>query len=228
MMERGFKLHPHMKLKIHESRCAAPGLEPVAAPSPPFIMKVTESAAPVASAAGFRPFAGLRRNRAAGSTLVEMVVTVGLVVSVMLPLVGMLTMGMETSLKAGVNTIGSRITNHLLGEMQQARWKDLDNWGRDTLYFNDQGHLVKDGENSTEVAFVAKVHISPPGLTLTTGNAPVSNGMQRKVTTLISPAGVRHGERLLTEALTALEQGKPTPASVRVGHGLIINTGKDA
>lgn len=217
-----------MKLKIHDPRSAATGLEPAVAPSFTPMWDVPAIAASAANKPGLRFCAGRRRSHAAGSTLVEMVVTVGLVVSVMLPLVGMLTMGMETSLKAGVNTIGSRITNQLLGEMQQARWKDLDNWGRDTLYFNDQGHLVKDGENSPEVAFVAKVHIAPPGLTLTTGNAPVSNGMQRKVTTLISPAGARHGERLLTEALTALEQGKPTPASVRVGHGLIINTGKGA
>lgn len=183
-------------------------------------------------ATGLRPWgrSGVRRRPGlrAGSTLVEMVVTVGLVVSVMLPLVGMLTVGMETSLKAGVNTIGSRITNHLLGQMQQSQWKDLDGWGQQTLYFDDQGLLVKEGASDASTAFVARVHLSPPGLTLTTGSGSVSNDMQRKVTTVISPAGGRHGERLLTEALTALEQGKPTPASVRVGHGLIINTGKDA
>jgi|GEM_PF-1492799 len=166
------------------------------------------------------------RNLQQGSTLVEMVVTVGLLVSVMLPLVGMLSMGMDTSLKAGINTVGSRITSQLMGEVQQAKWEELDRWNDRTFYFDDQGLVIRDAGQEGMAAFTAQVKVSNEGVTLTTQSSQ-KNEWQRKVTTVVSPANGKRGEQLLNDALTALAEGKPMPASVRVGHSLVTKTSKD-
>lgn len=174
------------------------------------------------------PTPGSRNHRwRAGSTLVEMVITVGLLVSVMVPLVGLLTMGMDTSLKAGVNTIGSRITNQLMGELQQAEWQDLDGWNGRTMYFDDQGLAMADSTLTRAAAFIAQVYISTPGVNLATQNSNATNNTQRKVTTVVSPANGERGKQMLAETISALQEGKATPTTVRVGHGLVTKTGKD-
>lgn len=164
----------------------------------------------------------------AGSTLVEMVITVGLLVSVMVPLVTMLTMGMETSLQAGINSIGSRITNQLISELQQAKWQELDNWNGRTVYFDDQGLLMNDAGSSGNATFVAQIHLSEPGLTLATNNSTPDNVLQRKVTTLVSPARGNKTEEMLNDTLAALQSGRSVPSHVKVSHGLVTKTGKDA
>ncbi|TLD68559.1 hypothetical protein FEM03_21815 [Phragmitibacter flavus] len=185
-------------------------------------------AKPLATPAS-NPVAPIRRANhwRSGSTLVEMVITVGLLVSVLVPLVGLLTMGMETSLKAGVNTIGSRITNQLMGELQQADWQDLDGWNGRTMYFDDQGLAMPDSTLDRAAAFMAQVYISTPGVNLATHNANANNATQRKVTTVVSPANGERSIKLLADTLSALEAGKATPTTVRVGHGLVTKTGKD-
>lgn len=171
----------------------------------------------------------IRSNRfRAGSTLVEMVITVGLLVSVMVPLVAMLTMGMETSLQAGINSVGSRITNQLISELQQAKWQELDNWNGRTVYFDDQGLLMDGGDAGRNATFVAQIHLSDPGLTLATNNSTPDNVLQRKVTTIVSPMRGNNPEQLLSESLTALQNGDSLPNRVKVSHGLVTKTGKDA
>jgi uncharacterized protein (TIGR02598 family) len=163
-----------------------------------------------------------------GSTLVEVMIVVGLLVSVMLPLLGLLSIGMETGRKAGVNVIGSRIINQLMSEVQQSEWNELDRWNGRTVYFDDQGSPLKtDSAGDLSVTFVGRVYVSAPGVTLATQSS-IANDMHRKVTTVVCPAMGDGGNRFFDEALSALEQGKPIPPTVRIGHGLVTNTGKDA
>jgi len=163
-----------------------------------------------------------------GSTLVEVMIVVGLLVSVMLPLLGLLSIGLETGQKAGVNVIGSRITNQLMSEVQQSEWSELDQWNGRTVYFDDQGSTLKEADSANPSAtFVGRVYVSSPGVILATQSS-IANAMHRKVTTVVCPAMSDSGDRSFSEALSALENGKPVPSTVRVGHGLVTNTGKDA
>lgn len=167
---------------------------------------------------------------AAGSTLVEIVVTVGILVSTLLPLIALLSMAMDTSGQASSNTLGARITAQLTGEAQQADWPALNAWHNRDSYFDDQGVKLTGAGRADEAAFMARTILSPAGtgITLAASNASPANPWQRQMVVLVaSRPGALTAQRM-DEAARALSQGKELPRHMRVSRTLLVNMQKSS
>jgi uncharacterized protein (TIGR02598 family) len=161
-----------------------------------------------------------------GATLVEVVVTVGILVSTLLPLVGMLSIAMDTSGKASNNTVGARIAAEVVGELQQANWDDLDGWQGREYYYDYQGVRLTGTNAQAQSAYTARAYLAPAGLVLAATGGPPANPWQRKVVALVVPKSANLAKAPLDTAESALVSNSPLPSQVMVHRALLVNLQK--
>ena len=63
-----------------------------------------------------------------GFTLVETVLALGIVATVMVTLMALLPTGMDIMKEAGTNTVGARIANQLVSEVQLSDYDKIQQW----------------------------------------------------------------------------------------------------
>lgn len=78
----------------------------------------------------------------AAFTLVETVLAIGMVSTVLIALLGLLPTGMDIMGEAGQRTVGARVAQQLMSEMQASPFVDLESFDGETRYFDDQGTEV--------------------------------------------------------------------------------------
>ncbi|WP_009963661.1 Verru_Chthon cassette protein B [Verrucomicrobium spinosum] len=164
---------------------------------------------------------------AAGATLVEVVITIGILVTVMVPLVGLLSASIETSGRAASTTVSARIASRLIGEVQQADWSLLQNWQEKDTYLDDQGMELTTGSPQEKCVYTARVRLSSAaGVTLGTVAGLPANTWQRQVVVMVASRPGGQGKMALDQAEAALDNGKSLPGSVRVSRSLLVNLEK--
>jgi uncharacterized protein (TIGR02598 family) len=163
-----------------------------------------------------------------GATLVEVMVAVAILSMTLVPLIGMLSMAVDTSGKAVGLTVSARIAEQLMGEVQQADWATLDNWNDMDVYFDDQGLRLASGVSPNLSVYSARVKLSPAGVTLTTANSagPGANTWTRQVVLLVASAPGSQGKSLLDTASNALQAKKSLPQKVYLSRALLTNLEK--
>jgi uncharacterized protein (TIGR02598 family) len=160
-----------------------------------------------------------------GSTLVEIVITVGILVTALVPLLGLLSVAIDTSGTASSRTVGARIGGEIIGELQQANWADLENWDGEDFYYDDQGLRLPESGSMEKAVYTARAAIPTVGVTMTPGAAP-ENTTTRQVVVLVASAQGERGKTVLDEAYKALEDKKPLPRFVQVSRALLVNMEK--
>lgn len=160
--------------------------------------------------------ARLRRS-AAGFSLVEVVLAVGIMALGVVTILGLLPHGLEMSRKTANEMAEARIIEHIVGEMQSTDWAVLNNYGQQTRYFDDQG-LELPSLSSTEARFalnyVVRVEVPDLDVQLPT-NQPTTQANQnlRRVTI-----------RMVGAPLPDFNFNSPTPGvPVKVFTQLIAN-----
>lgn len=154
-------------------------------------------------------------------------VAVAILSMTLVPLVGLLSMAIDTSGKAVGLTVSARIAEQLMGEVQQADWATLDSWSAQDFYFDNQGLKLTGGAASSQAVYAARVKISPAGVTMsTTTSGAGSNTWERQVITFVASATGSQGKSLLDAAANALLAKKALPQKVYVSRALLTNLEK--
>lgn len=92
----------------------------------------------------------------AAFTLVETVLAIGMVSTVLIALLGLLPTGMDIMGEAGQRTVGARIAQQLMSEMQASPFVELESFDGDTRYFDDQGTEVP---TQTLAVYTARIEV---------------------------------------------------------------------
>jgi uncharacterized protein (TIGR02598 family) len=95
-------------------------------------------------------------------TLVETVIAIGIVSTVMVALVGMMPEGMKMISQAGQRTVGARIAQQLIGQLQLAKYQEISNYDGQQYYFDDQGTEVRADDVSFVYTAKIEVQSAPP------------------------------------------------------------------
>jgi len=105
------------------------------------------------------------RLAAAGFSLVEVVLAVGIMALGVVTILGLLPHGLEMSRKTANEMAEARIIEHIVGEMQSTDWQSLNTYGQQLRYFDDQG-LELPNLNSAESRFALNyvVRVDVPAL----------------------------------------------------------------
>lgn len=162
-----------------------------------------------------------------GATLVELVVTIGILATVMVPVLGLLSTAVDTSGKAASLTISSRIASRLIAEIQQGDWTSIQNWSNREVFLDYQGQELDGAEAAKDAVYTARVELGPQtGVVLGTDSPAGANPAQRQVIVLVASGPALQGKALLDKAQTALASGKPLPDNVRLSRTLLVNLEK--
>lgn len=105
------------------------------------------------------------RRPAAGFSLVEVVLAVGIMALGVVTILGLLPHGLEMSRKTANEMAEARIIEHIVGEMQSTNWQTLNTYGQQMRYFDDQG-LELPNLSSAEARFALNyvVRVDVPAL----------------------------------------------------------------
>ena len=100
-----------------------------------------------------------------GFTLIETVLAIGIVATVLIALLGLLPTGSDILGEAGRGTVGARIAQQLIGEVQLAEFEDIDQFNNKKRYYNDMGTEVLTEEHPDRV-YTARIEVE-------SGNPPI-------------------------------------------------------
>lgn len=123
---------------------------------------------------------------AAGFSLVEVVLAVGIMALGVVTILGLLPHGLEMSRKTANEMAEARIIEHIVGEMQSTDWQSLNSYGQQMRYFDDQGlelPSLSTAEARFALNYVARVEVPQLDVRLPT-NSPTTavNQNLRRVT----------------------------------------------
>ena len=91
--------------------------------------------------------AGLRRLFPRGFTLVEVVISLGIVAFAFIPVLGLLPFGLDVSRQAVDATVCAQIAQQLTSQAQQTDFSDIDSLaGQSAMLFDDQGNRLANGD----------------------------------------------------------------------------------
>ncbi|TLD72754.1 hypothetical protein FEM03_01380 [Phragmitibacter flavus] len=167
------------------------------------------------------------KSRSSGATLVEVVITVGMLVTMLLPLIGMLSIAVKKSGEAINTSISSRISSQLVSEVQQANWATLDRWNDREVHFSDQGIQLKNQDVAQQSSYIARVLLDTTGVSdSTTPGVPVSSH-EIRIIVLITSLGGSIGEKRLDDAALAIQNNTALPNQVQVSRALLVNMEKE-
>jgi uncharacterized protein (TIGR02598 family) len=99
-----------------------------------------------------------------GFTLIETVLAIGIVATVLISLLGILPTGSNILSEAGRSTVGARIAQQLIGEVQLAEYDDIDQFNNKTRYYNDMGTAVSPADPT--LVYTARIEVE-------SGNPPI-------------------------------------------------------
>jgi len=102
-----------------------------------------------------------RSSKNGAFTLVETVLAIGIVSTVMVALMALIPIGMKMMKEAGVNTVGARIANKLLGEVQLSEFDQIQQYNGKEYWFDDMGTQLKKGEEESKLSriYTAKIEV---------------------------------------------------------------------
>ena len=162
-----------------------------------------------------------------GATLVEVVITVGLLVTMLLPLIGLLSAAVKDS-GAAINTsISSRISSQLIGQVQQANWATVSAWNGKEFHFSDQGVQLNTQQINEKSSYVARVKLDMAGVTNSTSADIPAITHQIRITVVITSLGGAVGIKRLDDADAAIAGNIPIPRNVQVSRALLVNMEKE-
>jgi len=154
------------------------------------------------------------------------VVTVGILVTTLLPLVALLSAAMDTSGKATNNTLGARISAQLVSEIQQADWQKMSDWHDKDFFYDAQGLRLTSAKAEEDSVYTARAHLLPVGVMLATAGSPPSNQWQRQMVTMVVARPGSVARETLDAAVAALTGKSKLPKDVRVSRTLLVNMEK--
>ncbi|HSI61880.1 MAG TPA: Verru_Chthon cassette protein B [Candidatus Saccharimonadia bacterium] len=157
-----------------------------------------------------------------GATLIEVVVTIGILITTLVPLVGLLSTAIDTSGKAASTTISARVAARITGEVQQSDWAGLQTWAAREMYFDDQGKELTGATAAQEAVYTARVRLGTSGVVMGTG-AGSSNSSLRQVVVMVASLPAPRGKISLDEAEAAITTGKDVPKQVRISRAMLVN-----
>ena len=105
------------------------------------------------------PVRNSRARRCLAFTLVETVIAIGIVATVMVALLGLLPSGVEIMSEAGRGTVGARIAQQLIGEVQLAEFDDVNTFNGKERYYDDMGTEVKSFDAPRRV-YTARIEVA--------------------------------------------------------------------
>ena len=85
-------------------------------------------------------------------TLIETVLAIGIVATVLIALLGLLPTGSRILSEAGRGTVGARIAQQLIGEVQLAEFEDIELFNNKQRYYNDMGTELQSSGNHVYTA----------------------------------------------------------------------------
>ncbi len=108
------------------------------------------------------------RRRRLGFTLAEVMIAMGIVATVMVGLLGMIPLGVRSVREASNLTITGRIAQEVIGNIQQANWKDIvRSFDNQTFYFDNEGFLIRNSSgNQVTPSFQARVRLEPSRISI--------------------------------------------------------------
>jgi uncharacterized protein (TIGR02598 family) len=160
-----------------------------------------------------------------GATLIEVVVTIGILITTLVPMVGLLSVAIDTSGRAATSTISARIAAKLIGEVQQSDWAGLQAWSAREIYFDDQGQELSGADASQEAAYIARVRLGAvTGVVM--GTSAMANSSLRQVVVVVSSQPALRGKISLDEAEMAITKGEDLPKHVRLSRAMLVNMEK--
>ena len=96
-----------------------------------------------------------------GFTLVETVLALGIVATVMVTLMALLPTGMDIMKEAGTNTVGARIANQLVSEVQLSDYDKIQQWNGEERYYDDMGTQISKNDEQFKMRriYTARVEV---------------------------------------------------------------------
>lgn len=161
-----------------------------------------------------------------GFTLVETVLALGIVATVMVTLMALLPTGMDIMKEAGTNTVGARIANQLVSEIQLSDYEKIQQYNGKEYYFDDMGtQLTKnDQESKNRRIYTAKIEVDEKNPELP---GKKENKYLRRV--VVKVAGYIGGvEPDFTDPPTDGDQTKKIKKDYRSYWTYIVDTKKDS
>ncbi|PTY02940.1 hypothetical protein DB346_07980 [Verrucomicrobia bacterium LW23] len=101
-----------------------------------------------------------KMRRRGGFTLVEMVISIGVVGFSFMTMVGMLSTGMQIFQRAMDLAAKPQMVQHILGEVDQVPYDSLSALQGREYYFDDAGNLTEDGSSDTRSIYKATLGLS--------------------------------------------------------------------
>ena len=97
--------------------------------------------------------------RRAGFTLVETVLAIGIVATVMVALLGLLPSGVDIMSEAGRETVGARIAQQIISEVQLSEFDEVDQFNGEERFYDDMGTEVDNFKHPRRV-YTARVEVA--------------------------------------------------------------------
>lgn len=137
------------------------------------------------------PLSALVRRSAAGFSLVEVVLAVGIMALGVVTILGLLPHGLEMSRKTANEMAEARIIEHIVGEMQSAEWAALHTYGQQVRYFDDQGLELPNlatAEAQFSLNYVVRVEVPPLDVLLPTNTTtvPIDQNLRRVMIRIVA------------------------------------------
>jgi len=123
-------------------------------------------------------YLGKNRPTAAGFTLVEMVISLGIAGFAFMAIVGLLPFGLQNFRAAMDNTLQAQMAKVLIGKAGQSSYADLSDLVDQSFYFDDSGNLT-DASNP-EKTYEAKVQVEKQ--TVIPANSSYTNSSLARIT----------------------------------------------
>lgn len=99
----------------------------------------------------------LARRRSRGFTLVEMVISLGIVGFAFTAIVGLLPFGLQNFRAAMDTTLQTQMAQSLIGKAGQSSYADLSQLAGQSFYFDDNGNLV--GASGQDKTYEATIQV---------------------------------------------------------------------
>lgn len=161
-------------------------------------------------------------TKARAFTLIEVMMSVTIVAVVVLPITGLLALAMDASGDAFSQTTRARIASQLVGEIQQAQWRKIDDWKNEVRYFDEMGARVKAGND--DFLFTAKVFY--PDIKLITSEESNNGAFRRQIVVIVSARPGQDGEREADDAWSAIQNGKKVIQDIHIARALVTKLEK--
>ena len=164
-----------------------------------------------------------RPGTGAGFTLVEVVLSLGIIATALLGVMGLLTLAAGGASEAANDTLASQISTRIIGELQMADWDQLQalSSARPLQYWNEFGQELEDANAqglSIYTSQVILVNSTQPSLGTVNVGPSGSNDHLFQIRCLVSCLPGPSGEVALNEVLAGEQHPKVRVFSSVISH----------